>query len=400
MDDDLPSNPKREPRFFDKPSISQGGDVSLMETSSMFTDSEIQRSTERLESPENLSNLAGEFSSGSVPLSSERLLTNVHPSLSTHDHIFSNSKEVTDSRNNSGRKVAYSPDLEIFLPKDECGNPINVEHEPLDNRPLNSFSEQSHILYDSVNQNKEISHHYKGIDDPIDSRSDKFTMGNIHDNESSSAMLETINSNYVSNMKNIEIQMSPVKTRVAATLGEDSVTHVDQSMEVELEGGDSDPNDPEEPTDGNDNNLPAAGAVVSSEPSDNQNEVSTVSADANGLSTQSEKADVSVEEKEKETDGNEDKCETSASGTEKEVKKAEDATVLLGITTTGSQEDADIDEGVDVNEGITAEFSEDAEASEVKSPDEAEEGLEDDGDDLIECSDAADAGEDKTSCKE
>ncbi|GIX68785.1 hypothetical protein CEXT_124291 [Caerostris extrusa] len=37
-------------------------------------------------------------------------------------------------------------------------------------------------------------------------------------------------------MKNIEIQMSPVKIRIAATLGEDSVMHVDQSMEVEVEG--------------------------------------------------------------------------------------------------------------------------------------------------------------------
>ncbi|KAF8791178.1 Microtubule-associated protein 2 like protein [Argiope bruennichi] len=400
MDDDLPSNLKREARFFDKPSISQGGDVSLMETSSMFSDSEIQRSTERLASPENLSNLAGEFSSGSVPLSSDKLLTNVHPSLSTHDHIFSNSKEVTDSRSSSEREIAYSPELEIYLPKDECGNPINVKHESLDNRPLNTFSEQSHILYDSINQNKEISHHYRDVDDPIDSRSDEFTMRNIQANESSSTMLGTINGNFISNMKNIEIQMSPVKTRIAATLGEDSVTHVDQSMEVELEGGDSDPNDPEEPADGNDNNLPVAGAI-SNEGSDNQNETATVSADANGSLTQSEGGDIFVEEKENETDEKEDKCESGAIGTEKEEKKIEDTTCVSGITTSGDQEDADIDEGVDVNEGVTAEFSEEAEASEVKSPETAEEGLEDDGDNLIEeCSDAADAGEDKTSDKE
>ncbi|XP_054721242.1 protein PFC0760c-like [Uloborus diversus] len=58
--------------------------------------------------------------------------------------------------------------------------------------------------------------------------------------------LDTIsyNGRLSNRMKNIEIQLSPVRIRIAATLGEDSVEHVDQSMEIEV---DSDNNDPEDP---------------------------------------------------------------------------------------------------------------------------------------------------------
>ncbi|XP_035222200.1 uncharacterized protein LOC118195074 isoform X2 [Stegodyphus dumicola] len=50
-------------------------------------------------------------------------------------------------------------------------------------------------------------------------------------------------------MRSIEIQMSPIKSRIAASFGEDSVEHKDESMEVDLEDGvGSDLNDPEEPS--------------------------------------------------------------------------------------------------------------------------------------------------------
>lgn len=47
-------------------------------------------------------------------------------------------------------------------------------------------------------------------------------------------------------MKNIEIQSSPIRIiRAATTFGEDSVEYVDPTMEVELDSADSDPDDPE-----------------------------------------------------------------------------------------------------------------------------------------------------------